>query len=280
MHKILTELTRKPDLFECFDTAALWTDPHVATEMLRLHLDDTSALASRPFSNIDAVVEWLDRAVRFDGRQLVDLGCGPGLYSERFQARGASVTGIDISASSIDYARGRDIPNSEFLVGNYHSVEIPDCDVVTLIYGDICAMPELSRAALFRRIHASLGDGGVFILDCFAPSAVADRQDVLVIEQNLDAGFWAPGPYFGLKQTFVYRDDTTVLDKYLIVEESGTRWVHNWLQHMTPEQLSIELEQQGFSVDQAKTALTGEPWTEGEDTFCILARKGECQSAN
>jgi len=99
------------------------------------------------------------------------------------------------------------------------------------------------------------------------------RRDELTIERNLDGGFWAPTPYFGLKQSFVYGDEATVLDKYLIVEEDRTRWVHNWLQYMTPRQLSAELKQQGFLVDKARDVLTGEPWREGEDTFCLLAHK-------
>lgn len=274
MHEALTELARKPPLFESFDTAALWTDPHVASEMLKLHLDDTSALASRPFSDIDAIVEWLGHAVPLNGRRLVDLGCGPGLYSERFHSLGADVTGVDISASSIEYARSKRLANADFIIGSYHDIELPECDVATLIYGDICAMAASKRAALFRCVHASLGEGGTLILDCFAPSAMADRTDELVIEQDLDAGFWAPKPYFGLKQTFVYGEETTVLDKYLIVEASRMRWVYNWLQYMTPDQLSGELEQQGFSVDDPRSVPTGSPWNEGEDMFCLIAHKG------
>ena len=35
---------------------------------------------------------------------LLDIGCGPGIYAERFTKEGYQVTGIDFSKRSIDYA--------------------------------------------------------------------------------------------------------------------------------------------------------------------------------
>ena len=70
----LSTLTAKPGLFAAFDTGALWTDPHVAEEMLKCHLDGTTALASRPAEQIDAMVHWLDRRLGLAGRSLTDLG--------------------------------------------------------------------------------------------------------------------------------------------------------------------------------------------------------------
>ena len=45
---------------------------------------------------------------RFDlkpGRRVLDVGCGPGLYTTRLAASGARVTGIDFSERSIACAR-------------------------------------------------------------------------------------------------------------------------------------------------------------------------------
>ncbi len=273
MFELLQHLVRKPDLFEAFDTATLWTDPHVAKVMLELHLDDETALASRPFAQIAAMAEWLSNEVPLEGKALSDLGCGPGLYSEQFQKHGAKVTGIDISATSIDYANGRSIPGAEFIVGSYHDDILPPSDVTTLIYGDICAMPRDKRKSLFARIRSRLSDGGQLILDCFAPSSMKNWQEGLVVEKNLDDGFWAPEPYFGIQQTFLYPAETTVLDKYLILEPSRQRWVYNWLQFLTPEQLSEELELAGFRAGKPRTITTGDVWSGEDDIYCLIASK-------
>ncbi len=36
---------------------------------------------------------------------LFDIGCGPGIYAEKFARQGYYVTGIDFSKRSIDYAK-------------------------------------------------------------------------------------------------------------------------------------------------------------------------------
>jgi 2-polyprenyl-3-methyl-5-hydroxy-6-metoxy-1,4-benzoquinol methylase len=35
---------------------------------------------------------------------LLDLGCGPGLYAERFSRAGVKIVGLEISQRSLDYA--------------------------------------------------------------------------------------------------------------------------------------------------------------------------------
>jgi 2-polyprenyl-3-methyl-5-hydroxy-6-metoxy-1,4-benzoquinol methylase len=36
--------------------------------------------------------------------RLLDLGCGPGLYAERFSRAGVKIVGLEISQRSLDYA--------------------------------------------------------------------------------------------------------------------------------------------------------------------------------
>lgn len=275
MFDTLQALSTKPDLFEGCDTAALWTDPHVSEWMLRFHLDETSALASRPENQIRELVDWLAERVPMHGKRLVDLGCGPGLYARYFVGSGAEVTGIDISERSIAYAVGQGLLRSRFIVGSYHDVEIPSSDIVTIIYGDVCAMPKSKRLALFRKVYASLSVGGHFILDCFAPSLFASREEGVEFAQNLDGGFWAPAPYFGFKQTFLYPSETTVLDRFLIIERDRNRWVNNWMQYMSPADLRSELDFAGFSVEAPVDFLTGGAWEADQGLFGLLARKSD-----
>jgi 2-polyprenyl-3-methyl-5-hydroxy-6-metoxy-1,4-benzoquinol methylase len=72
--------------------------------MLAAHLDVTSDAASRNRNTIKKTVKWINSMIPPQAR-ILDLGCGPGLYAEEFALRGHSVTGIDISNRSIDYAK-------------------------------------------------------------------------------------------------------------------------------------------------------------------------------
>lgn len=74
--------------------------------MLREHLDQRHDHASRRIETVDTHVEWLFETV-LAGRpgSVLDLGCGPGLYTGRPAERGCSCLGVDISSASIEQAR-------------------------------------------------------------------------------------------------------------------------------------------------------------------------------
>lgn len=273
MYNTLSKLVHKPALFETFDTAALWTDPHIAKMMLALHLDETNGLASRPIAEIDSMVGWISEAINLKDKHLVDLGCGPGLYSTRFSSAGAKVTGMDVSKNSIEYALSQSIPRATFITGNYHTSDLPNADVYTLIYGDACAMSPEARAILFSRIHETLSRGGSFILDAFDASLFDGLSEGVAIENNREAGFWSPLPHVLIKSTFLYPESTTSLDRFLIVEEKCSRWVNNWMQYMHPEQLSAELRVAGFHVGEPLDVLNGKPVSETRQMFTLVASK-------
>ncbi len=48
---------------------------------------------------------WINESAGLAGQRVVDLGCGGGLLSEAMAARGARVTGIDLSTELLDVAR-------------------------------------------------------------------------------------------------------------------------------------------------------------------------------
>lgn len=52
------------------------------------------------------------------GQNILDAGCGPGIYSEILLQRGAEVTGIDISENMIQHAQNRNGNQGHFIVGN------------------------------------------------------------------------------------------------------------------------------------------------------------------
>ena len=104
----LEEINARPKPFEFYTAAELWADDYISKQMLTFHLNGDVDISSRRFAFIDRSVEWI--ISRFDireGKSVVDFGCGPGLYTERLARTNASITGIDFSKNSIEYARNR-----------------------------------------------------------------------------------------------------------------------------------------------------------------------------
>ncbi len=107
MFKHLEDIHRRPEPFELYTAADLWTDEHTSEQMLAYHLNTDIDVSSRRGEFIDRSVEWIGSYFNIDtGTRIADFGCGPGLYANRLAKLGASVTGIDFSARSIEHARG------------------------------------------------------------------------------------------------------------------------------------------------------------------------------
>ncbi len=78
-------------------------------------LDKFSELAHRwwdpesefkPLHDINPLrLDWIDRAEGLAGKKVLDVGCGGGILAESMAARGAHVTGIDLSDKALAVAR-------------------------------------------------------------------------------------------------------------------------------------------------------------------------------
>lgn len=66
----------------------------------------------------------LDRLGVDASTRLLDIGCGSGLAAQMASARGATVTGIDISPELIEIARER-VPRAEFVIGGMDDLPFP-----------------------------------------------------------------------------------------------------------------------------------------------------------
>ncbi len=133
------------------------------------------------------VLEILAAAGVRSGR-VVDLGCGSGIWAERLVERGYAVQGIDISEAMIRKARRR-VPEAEFRVGSLFRDEIPPCAAVTSL-GECLSYLVEPRAGrhgllrLFRRVHAALAPGGVFVFDLIEPGELGTRARASVVARG------------------------------------------------------------------------------------------------
>ena len=60
----------------------------------------------RPLHEINPLrLDWIETQTPLAGKQVLDVGCGGGLLSEGMAARGATVTGIDLSEKALGVAR-------------------------------------------------------------------------------------------------------------------------------------------------------------------------------
>lgn len=277
MYDLLKDLSERPAPFSAYTARALWTDEYVSAQMLKAHLDPSGELASRRPHDIDRLVNWIETHVGLAGKDVTDLGCGPGLYAERMAMHGARVTGLDFSERSLTHARwnaaAKRLP-IEYRLADYLTDDLPAGQAVaTLIYGDYCVLSPDQRHALLRRIFAMLRPGGHFLFDVFSRPQFGQVEEGFVCERRLMNGFWAEGDYFGFKVTHRYDDLHLALDRYRIVEPGRTRDIYNWLQYFTPDEIVRELAAAGLQLAEVFDLATGGRWIEKSAPFAVLAKK-------
>ncbi|WP_238653375.1 class I SAM-dependent methyltransferase [Paenibacillus piscarius] len=240
--------------------------------MLQAHLHPDWEAASRRHEDIDRSVEWLSRLIP-PGSSILDLGCGPGLYTERLATLGYDVTGLDISRRSIAYAQEHD-RQSQYLYKNYLELDYTEAfDMITLIYCDYGALTQSERHALLGKVHRALKPGGLFIMDVFTHQTIRSKQDSTSWSAQPDGGFWHTEPHICLEAAYYYEDHTVEARQTVAVTANELHQYLIWNTVYTRETLAAEVLPWGFQVDSVYDDSCGSPYTGEADTLCFVLRK-------
>ncbi len=273
----LVDLQARPEPFAPGEPL-FWDDPHISSQLLATHLDPNTDLASRHPAYIDRSVAWLiERLQLKPGDSVLDLGCGPGLYTQRLAARGLQVFGMDYSRRSIEYARQHAAEQGlaiDYRYQDYLTLEdIGLYDAILLIYGDFCPLAPDQRARLLHNVRRALKPGGRFVLDVSTPAHRMHYHN-----ENrwyaVEGGFWKAGPHLVLEQGFDYPEAAIFLDQAIVIEPDGHISVYrNWFQDYDRAAITAELTTGGFAVESVWSDLIGTPYVDDTEWIGVVARK-------
>ena len=278
MFKELREINSRPEPFQFYTADELWANEHTSKRMLEFHLNEAIDVSSRNKKFINRSIKWIVTHFGVDDKTLIaDFGCGPGLYTTRLAERGAIVTGIDFSESSIRYAeqvakkKGLEI---NYVNQNYIDFETTQrFDLITMIMCDFCALSPEQRKIILSKFSSILKPGGSVLLDVYSLDSFNQKEESATYELNQLNGFWSPDDYYCFVNTFKYEKEKITLDKYTIIEESQTRIVYNWLQHFSKESLRKEFENNGFEVEGFYSNVAGGTFDPSSSEFALVAGK-------
>ena len=278
MFNTLKKIDARPAPFEFYTADTLWTDDHTSQQMLAHHLDDSTDLSSRNSAFIDRSTAWLIQRYGIGtGKKVVDFGCGPGLYTLRLARTGASITGIDFSRRSIEYARAmaeNETLSIRYIHQNYLDFDTTErFDLILMIYCDFCALSPTQRKRMLAKFSRLLNTGGSVILDAYSLQAFDRQLESSTFERNLLNGFWSAREYYGFLHVFKYPDQKVVLDKYTIIEADRTRTIYNWLQYFSPELIEREFSENGLKITEYFRDVAGGAYSADSAEFAIEAQK-------
>lgn len=233
--KDIVSKTEKPEIYEK-GTAFMWTDKHISKELLNIHLNPDIDLGSRKKSTIEKTANWILNTQKKKGKlAILDLGCGPGLYTEIFAEKGHKVTGIDISKNSIEYAKKSAEDkrlNITYLNSSYLEVDLKSdkYDLVVLIYTDLGVLTPTERESLLEMIFRILKKGGTFIFDVLKDREIEKKTSPKTWEVS-NIGFWKESPYLALSESFLYQKEKVILFQHNIVDTEENIEIYRFWTH-------------------------------------------------
>lgn len=257
-----------------------WHEPAFSARMLREHLSQAHDAASRRLPKVDAHVAWIQSHV-LGGQptRILDLGCGPGLYSSRLAQMGHSCLGIDYSPASVAYAR--ETAAREGLDCTYRLEDMRAADygrgfgLAMLLYGELNVFrPEDAREILSKAWQALI-PGGQLLLEPSTEQGLRRAEPGGRRWFTSESGLFGERPYLRLQETLWSTDGQTVTVRHYVIDAASgevTRYAQT-LQAYAEGAYRELLESCGFGDIICYPSLLGKDDPEQPDFVALVARK-------
>ena len=209
-----------------------WDEPGFSARMLREHLSQAHDLASRRFELIDRHVRWLHETVAEGGRgRVLDLACGPGLYSSRLARLGHRCLGIDFSPAAIEHARA--VAKDEGLPCRYRLADLRDggfadetgapFDLALLISGELDVFPPEDAASILAEVGRVLRPGGALVLEVHEPATVRSKEERPATWSAHESGLFSAKPHLLLQESAWFEEEQAAVERFYVVDLGSSR---------------------------------------------------------
>jgi SAM-dependent methyltransferase len=257
-----------------------WSDPDFSRRMLREHLTQKHDAASRRTRIIRRQVDWIHQAV-LQGKpgRILDLGCGPGLYTSRLARLGHICFGIDFSPASIAYAR-KDA-RKKSLDCSYQLDDLRRADfgrgydLVMFVFGEFNVFRPEDAGKLLKKAHRALKTGGTLLLEVSTFDAVEQLGEQPSMWYSEDSGLFSDEPHLCLMESFWDAAHSVATERYLILDAqtAAVRCYASSTQAYPDDGFRSLLAEAGFREVSFHAALTGSQALQPDGLFVILGRK-------
>lgn len=239
-----------------------WDEPLFSARMLEEHLSQAHDAASRRAEIIDRHVSWIHEVVlNSQPGSILDLGCGPGFYMQRFAQWGHRCTGIDFSPASIAYARQQAIPGCTCVQGDIrHTAYGTGYDLVMFIYGEFNVFKPDDARLILRKAWESLRPGGSLLLEPHSYDRVRELGESPATWYSAPAGLFSDQPHLALLEAFWNPEQHVTTNRWYIVDARTaqvTRYADS-MQAYTDDEYRQLLADCGFAAIEFYPSLSGD----------------------
>ncbi|MDL2237717.1 class I SAM-dependent methyltransferase [Christensenellaceae bacterium OttesenSCG-928-K19] len=276
MQQKVFQYLKRPKLYDA-GTASFWDDDHISVGLLEQHLDLKSDDATRNHFFVDISSHWITESFPpVDFHRLLDLGCGAGVYAEKFYLAGYQVAGVDISRRSIRYAASHakkegysiQYQHMDYLTLNFRE----QFDIVTMTGCEYGTLSPGNRNLLLKKIYAALKPGGVIVLDAYSDKNFTDKKESDNFRYFKDGSFWHPKEHIYLTATYLY-DNRTSAEQHIVIVKGNVSYFNLWEHDFKEQELKAEIQNPGFTNIHFYGDLAGSDFNFQSKTICVCAQK-------
>jgi len=258
-----------------------WKDPSFSQRMLEEHLNQEHDAASRRFEKIDRQVDWIhNKILSGQPTRILDIACGPGLYTNRLAKLGHECAGIDYLPASIAYAR--DIAEKGDLRCAYLQEDIRTAEYGTgfglamLIFGEFNVFKPDEVKNILRKANFALNDNGILLLEPQTYETVKETGEGNASWYYSSKELFSENPHLCLQENFWDPDRKVATTRFFIVDASTTettQYAVSYQAYAKNQYYSI-IEECGFRNIEFYPTLIGIEDESQTDLIAIVARRG------
>jgi ubiquinone/menaquinone biosynthesis C-methylase UbiE len=278
----LLEFTRRPARPEPWSEGdnLPWNDPAFSERMLKEHLTQEHNHASRRDGWIERHVAWVRQVTAIQPpARVLDLACGPGLYTTRLARLGHPCQGIDFSPASIRHAR--QTADAEGLDCTYLEADLRQADfgegfdLAMLLFGELNVFRRQDAQTILTKARQALKPGGWLVLEPQTLDSVRSQGQAGSTWYTSAGGLFSPQPYLALEESFWYAERQTAVIRYVVIDAASAALslYSSSVQGYTQDEYRQLLEQSGFEQVRFYPSLAGDPHPDLEGMLAITARR-------
>jgi len=257
-----------------------WNAPDFSRRMLNEHLSQEHDAASRRFGIIDKHVKWIhDQVLKGNPTRILDLGCGPGLYTNRLTRLGHRCVGIDFSPASIAYAREQ--AEEAGLECTYIHQDIRTADygdgygLVMLIFGEFNVFRPGEARGILEKAYRALVPNGFLLLEPHTFETVVRIGKHPSSWYSAEKGLFSDEPHLCLQENFWDTEANVAIERYYVIDAAAgevTRHSASTQAYTNKEYRSL-LAECGFGEVMFYPSLGGSVGSPEGDLIGVLSQK-------
>jgi SAM-dependent methyltransferase len=254
-----------------------WDDPAFSQRILREHLAQDHDAASRRKVKIKEQVAWIHQHILgAEPTNILDLGCGPGLYAAPFTKLGHTYTGIDFSPACIDFARENSPVGCTYRLSDIRSADFgKGYGLILYIFGALNIAPQKDIRSILKKACTALKPGGILLLEVSTLDAVDQIGNQPSMWYSAESSLFSDKPHLCLMENFWDDEQAIASERFYIIDaETGqvTRHAAS-TQGYDEEQIESMLREAGFGEVAFVPSLTGKAESDVDGMMVVTATR-------